>query len=153
MKEVTQLTPFTCGLACIESVCFDFGINKKQEDFLRDFKGELLSGITEVGHFGCTNPRMIEYILRRIGLSVQSWKDHRPEIQSEIFERIDPIQNPVIISAHFELNYHHVVRFNGINSDGKILVMNPTFSGATIDKYQLSDLIKWDYEFLLITRC
>jgi len=152
MQLVTQLTPFTCGLACVESVCADFGVLKRQEDMLRDFRGELLKGIVKIEHFGCINPTLMTHILIQYGFSVQACRDHRPEIQQEIFEKVDPATTAIIISAHFKLNSHHSVRFGGMEDGDTLFAMNPTFNGAKIDKYSISKLITWDYEFLVIER-
>lgn len=89
MTIVQQITPFTCGLACIESVCADFGRPKKQEDFLREFKNELIGDIKDIGVFGATSLDLMVHILQKQGFTIQRVKDHRPEVQQERFEKID----------------------------------------------------------------
>ena len=152
MTIVQQLTPFTCGLACIESVCVDLGRPKKQEDFLREFKNELIADIKDIGVFGATSLDLITLILQRQGFTVQRWKDHRPEIQQEVFEKVDLTKQAMIIVAHFNLDAWHSVRFAGMKKqDDVIFAVEPSFGGSGIVEYSILNLIKWKYEFLIIS--
>ena len=53
MHLVQQLTPFTCGLACIESVSFDLGHPITQAELLVRYKDELIGSAGEkIEQFG-----------------------------------------------------------------------------------------------------
>lgn len=151
MTIVPQLTPFTCGLACIESVCTDLGRPKRQEDFLREFKSELIADISRIEHFGATSNELMRRILERQGFTVQQWKDHRPEIQQEQFETLDLAKRAILITAHFNLNSWHSVRFAGMKQDDTLFAMEPSFAKSGIAEYSISNLIKWDYSFFIIS--
>ncbi|MEY2466306.1 MAG: Peptidase family [Verrucomicrobiota bacterium] len=152
MTIVQQLTPFTCGLACIESVCADFGRPKKQEDLLREFKNELIADIKDIGVFGATSLGLMVHILQKQGFTVQACEDHRPEIQQEVFEKIDLTKRAIIITAHFNLDAWHSVRFAGMKKqDDVIFVVDPSFGTAGISEHSISNLIKWKYKFLMIS--
>ena len=151
MTIVQQITPFTCGLACIESVCADFGRPKRQEDFLREFKAELIADITKIEHFGATSNVLMRHILQRQGFTVAHHKDHRPEVQQEQFEKIDLAKQAILITAHFNLNGWHSVRFAGMKQDDTLFAMEPSFAKSEIAEYSISNLIKWDYSFFVIS--
>jgi hypothetical protein len=152
MTIVHQITPFTCGLACIESVCADFGRSKRQEDFLREFKNELIADIKDIGVFGATSLGLMTHILQKQGFTVVHWKDHRPEIQQEIFEKVDLAKQAILITAHFNLDAWHSVRFAGMKKqDDVVFAVDPSFGGAGIFEYSIANFIKWKYEFLVIS--
>ncbi|MEX2580867.1 MAG: hypothetical protein WD342_17540 [Verrucomicrobiales bacterium] len=152
MKLVTQLTPFTCGLACIESVCSDFDIAKTEADLLREFKNELLNGVSDYGNFGATHEGLVDLILQKLGFATNHRKDHRPEVLNEIFDKLDLTKTAILINANFNLNSHHCVRFAGIKEDDVLFVMDPSFNGSSIQEYSLANLIAWDYSFIIIER-
>lgn len=151
MTIVQQITPFTCGLACIESVCADLRKPKKQEDLLREFKNELIADIADIRNFGATSLNLMFQILQKQGFTVQKWKDHRPEIQQEQFEKIDLTKQAIIIVAHFNLDSWHSVRFAGMKQDDTFFAVEPSFNQAGIVEYSIFNLIKWDYSFLTIS--
>ena len=151
MTLVQQITPFTCGLACIESVCIDLGRPKKQEDLLRDFKSELIADTNDIGNFGAASFELMSHILQKQGFTVQKCKDHRSEIQQELFEKIDLTKQAIIIAANFNLNAWHSVRFAGMKQDDTLFAVEPSFAKSGIAEYSISNLIKWDYSFLVIS--
>jgi hypothetical protein len=74
---VQQLTPFTCGLACIESVSFDLGRPITQAELLVRYKQELIGSTEKIEHFGAATGGHIEYFLNDLGFRTSVHKDHR----------------------------------------------------------------------------
>ena len=154
MTIVQQLTPYTCGLACIESICADFGRDGRQEKLLRDFKNELLAGARKYEEFGSTSPQMECHFLTQLGFTLERCvRDHRPEVQQETFEKIDLATQAILISANFHLQSRHCVRFAGMkDTTDTMLVMEPSLiNQSKIAEYSIADLIKWDYSFCIFS--
>ena len=153
MTIVQQLTPFTCGLACIESVCADFGRDGRQEKLLRDFKGELLTDARKYEEFGSTSPDLECRILQQLGFTLlRCVRDHRPEIKQLIFEKVDLSKQAILMTANFHLQSRHCVRFAGVAANGNLSVMEPSLvNKSEIKEYSIEDLISWDYSFCIFT--
>ncbi|HOG93423.1 MAG TPA: hypothetical protein PLE80_07610, partial [Opitutaceae bacterium] len=83
MHLVQQLTPFTCGLACVESITTDAGRPITQAQLMVRFKGLLLQTIPNVGIFGATNQLVLAAILQDLGFQVFPGKDHRKDVMRE----------------------------------------------------------------------
>ena len=133
------------------AVCIDLAKPKRQEDFLREFKNELITDIKDIGVFGATSLGLMALILQRQGFTAQRFKDHRPEVQQEVFEKLDLRKMAILITAHFDFHSWHTVRFAGMKKkDGTMFVMDPSFGGSGIVEHSISNLIKWDYSFLVI---
>lgn len=125
---------------------------RKQEDLLRDFKVFLFQGAAKLEQFGATSDAMMVAILQRLGFTVDYKHDLRPEVQQEVFEKIDLTTSAVLICANFHLASNHCVRFWGMDQGDSVFVMDPSFNGYRIDSHSISNLIKWNYRFMEITK-
>ena len=152
MRLVQQLTPFTCGLACVESVSFDLGKPITQAELLVRYKDVLIGSAQKIEHFGAATGETIEYLLNDLGFKTSIHKDHRLNVVTDMLNGLSENQ-AVLISAHFNHSTWHIVRWAGFQDQQTLLAMNPSFSlpGATIMPYPFADLVDWDSTLLLVT--
>ncbi len=148
MHLVQQLTPFTCGLACVESITTDAGRPITQAQLMVRFKGLLLQTIPNVGIFGATNQLVLAAILQDLGFQVFPGKDHRKDVMREALKKA----KYALICAHHQLKDHHCWRFEMVVDDDHITAMNPGFflPSPQVDTIAMDDLIKWDYSFVVV---
>lgn len=150
MHLVQQITPFTCGLACVESLTTDAGKPITQAELLVKYKCLLQQTIPKIEIFGSTNPLVLAAILENLGCKVFSGKDHRKDVVREELKK----NNDALIFANYELKAWHCWRFEKVLDDDHISAMNPSFFSpkAQIETLSFDDLIKWDYSFVIVPR-
>jgi hypothetical protein len=150
MHLVQQITPFTCGLACIESFTTDEGKAISQSALLTRYKGLLLQTIPKTEVFGATNPLVLAYILQDLGFRIFSGKDHRKDVVREQLKR----SKNALLCANHQLQAWHCWRFESVVDDDSVSAMNPGFflPTAKIETLTIDDLIKWDYSFILVSQ-
>ena len=154
MHSVNQITPFTCGLACIESVATDLGISITQCDMLIKYKQELLADVPDYGDFGSTSPPLIQTIWRNLGLNGAWTRDHDiPHVRNTVFANINPKQ-AVLIFSNLEKRAWHCTRFIQLNGAHCVDLMVPVFhqpAAATLT-FSFQDLADWDFHYAVISR-
>ncbi|MBL9185041.1 MAG: hypothetical protein JNN17_23040 [Verrucomicrobiaceae bacterium] len=143
-----QLTPFTCGLACIESLTTDLGCRITEAEILRRYKNELLSKLPQIEQFGATTPEDHQLILSKQGL--KSDLLHlitKKELHALFSSNVNCIVTSVITPA--EIHTFRVLSFDGSNS---VKLMDPGFfnNGVTIAECTLDQLLAWDSRFLFV---
>ena len=151
MHLVQQITPFTCGLACIESFTTDASKPITQTELLVRYKALLLQVVSpEIGHFGAANNPVLAVILQDLGYKVFFGKDHRKDLMREEFKK----QAGVLICANYNLQAGHCWLLEKVVDDDYITALNPNFflPAAQIDKLSFDDLIKWDYSFIMVSK-
>jgi hypothetical protein len=122
MTFVQQITPFTCGLACIESLTTDLGVSITQSEILTRFKAVLLNGLPKHEIFGVSSPPLIAYIFRDLGLQATEETISDSDI---LRQRIT--SNPhCILTATVSPGNTHTFRCVGLDSD-KLVMMDPGF--------------------------
>ena len=154
MHLVDQLTPFTCGLACIESLTTDFQFPATQAQLLVRYKNELIADVRDCGDFGSTSLRLLTKIWVDLGFSGDWQKDHRKvEVREQIFRKLQANQS-VFIICNYQRNGFHCVRYAGLKDDETIFAMVPAFGvvPSNVQEVSIQNLIDWDYSFALITR-
>jgi hypothetical protein len=153
MHLVQQLTPLTCGLACVESVSFDLGSPITQAEILRRYK-DLLIGCAnnKLEHFGQISGQHLEHLLNDLGFRTSVDQDRGHDHVRDALLSLSEKQ-AAIISIHFNNSIWHFVRWVGFQDDHSLVVMNPAFSlpRATLEVYSLDDFVKWDLSLLVIT--
>jgi hypothetical protein len=152
MRLVQQLTPFTCGLACVESASFDLGKPITQAELLVRYKDVLIGSSQKIEQFGAATGETIDYLLNDLGFTTFIHKDHRLDVVRDTLNRLSERQ-AALISGHFNQSTWHFVRWAGFQDEQTLLAMNPSFSlpRATIMPYAFTDLVNWDFTLLLVT--
>jgi hypothetical protein len=152
MRLVQQLTPFTCGLACIESVSFDLGKPITQSELMVRYKDVLIGSAPNIEHFGSANGETVEFLLNDLGFVTSIRRDHDPVSIKDTLNCLTQNQ-AALISAHFDNSTWHFVRWAGFEDEGNVLVMNPSFRlpRAMVMPYEFTRLIAWDFTLLLVT--
>jgi hypothetical protein len=152
MHLVQQLTPLTCGLACVESVSFDLGSPITQAEILRDYKDVLIGCANKSEHFGEINGETLVYLLNDLGFTTSVDEDRGHDHVRDALLSLSEKQ-AAIISVHLNNSTWHFFRWAGFQGDHSLVVMNPAFSlpKATLEVYPLDDLIKWEFSFVVIT--
>ena len=151
MHIVQQLTPFTCGLACIESVSFDLGRPITQAELLVRYKQELIGAAGKIERFGAATGEVIESFLIDLGFRTSVHKDHRFEVVRDTLNALSP-KEAALISGHFYHSGWHFVRWAGFQDEQTVLAMNPAFSlpAAVVMPFSFKDLVAWEFTLLLV---
>jgi hypothetical protein len=144
MKIVQQITPWTCSLACIESICFDLGIkNASQQELIESFGDILMKNCQgRQEHLGIASPATVRFILKQLGFSVVDKKCH-PQINVPILQAIDLSQEVSLVQGNIEKEGNHCTRFAGLEGENVVRLMNPKIEGADICKYTIEELNAW----------
>ena len=153
MHLVQQLTPFTCTLACIESIVTDLGTPISQCELLKKYKDCLIGSAAKIEQFGAANGDTIIYILNDLGFRASHHQDFRLDLVRSTLRALDHRNHAVMISANFNLTGWHSVRWNSFDDQDRIVAMNPSFSAprAQMDLYKFDDLVLWDFSFLIVS--
>lgn len=153
MHFVQQITPFTCGLACIESVSFDMGKPITQCEMLKIYKDLLLISCPKREEFGSANTITLLRILNDIGFKTCRHKDHNPKAGYEVLSKLTDKQT-AIICANFNNKADHCMRWVENKNQNIAFLMNPSFDllSAKTEEISFDDLIKWSFEFIVITK-
>jgi hypothetical protein len=155
MHLVNQITPFTCGLACIESVTHDLGFVANQGHCLARFKKLLINSVSDIGDFGATNTPTIALILTELGYKAAPIRDFRiPEIPNGYFKPLDHSNQAIIIQCRYQDTAWHAMRYTGMKDDDTIFAMVPSFGrdDAFIEEIPFRKLVDWDYSFVFIQK-
>ncbi len=152
MRLVQQLTPFTCGLACIESVSFELGKPITQAELLVQYKDILIGSAEKLEHFGAAKGETIEFLFNDMGFTTSVHKDHRADVVRATLDALSQNQ-AALISGDFQHSGWHFVRWAAFQDDQTLLLMNPSFSlpCAAVMPYSFTDLVDWDFTLLLVT--
>lgn len=139
-----QITPFTCGLACLEGVLADLGLADTQETMLVTYKSTLLYGIT--GHdFGTLNRVNVRLLAAKLGVKVQIWKDHDPASVAARFAAPTNVKGAIIGFTREGVN--HMAKVESCENH-VVTVSEPDFNKDTPDvkSYTVAELIGYDFE-------
>lgn len=152
MTLTHQITPFTCGLACIESIAHDLGKPITQCEILKKYKKELIAGCGRIEQFGAVPDHVLEDILQREGFATSPHKDHRKDLVKKLFDNLTQKQ-AVLITALFAGHAWHSVRWAGNKNDNTFFVMDPNFGNPqpVISEYDIDLFIQWDFSFIVVT--
>jgi hypothetical protein len=154
MHIVDALTPFTCGLACIESLTRDFNVLITQAESLVKYKKQLLADVRDYGDFGSTSDGLLRSIWEDLGFRGHWQKDHRKaEVRELVFKTVQANQS-IFIMSDYRKNGWHCVRFAGVKDDDTIFAMVPVFGlvPSSVEEISIQNLIDWNYSFAVITR-
>ena len=153
MQIVDQLTPFTCGLTCLESLTSDFPPAITQAEMLVRYQALLIRDTPDIGNFGATTPAAIKKICDDLGFKGDWVKDHRKEVvREQLFKRVKNTES-VFICSNYEKNGWHCIRFAGLKDDDTVFAMVPEFgSHSRIREVSIQNLIDWDYSFALLAK-
>ena len=148
-----QLTPFTCGLACIESVSVDFGQPISQPQMLIRYKRALIAEATDGKNFGATSNQLMQQIWQDLGFKGE-WKrnHHITEIRENVLGKLQPKQ-AILISSFFQRTAFHCCRYFGMKDNDTIFALVPLFyeEQPRMMDIALSALVEWDFEYALIS--
>ena len=140
MTLIQQITPFTCGLACIESLLFDLGQPITQADMLKKYKSLLKANITQIEHFGATTPDVMARILRDQNCLVELVQINSP---TTLTERLVANSNCLMVATVSPGNTHC---FRFICQDDQFFqLMDPGFNqpSATIHQISIVTVANW----------
>jgi hypothetical protein len=146
MRLVQQLTPFTCGLACIESVSFDLGQPITQAELLVRYKDNLIGSAQKIEHFGAATGETVEFLLNDLGFTTSVFKEHRRDVVRATLSALSSKQ-AALISHRLNNSTWHFVRWAGFQDEETLLAMNP--SSAAVLPYSFADLVDWDFTILV----
>lgn len=148
MTLVQQITPFTCGLACIESLTRDFGVGISQCEMLIKYKELLLSEAPKLEDFGSITFTGISTILEDRGLDGECHHSNTPH---NIINALQTSKNG-IIWAKVDEGQNHYFRFSDF-LNGQLFVMDPRFGlpKAVEGWIELVNFLSVDSIFIIIT--
>lgn len=149
MTLVQQLTPLTCGLACVESLSIDMGFPVTQAELLKRFKSELLFQLPETWRFGSTSQYLLVEILHQLGFGTELVK---PEPLGHLAKRYKANDNSIVV-CQCAPGAVHCFRVGRFLSTDLLEVMDPAFDApsARIIELPLSQLVKWDSYHIFVS--
>jgi hypothetical protein len=152
VTPIPALTPYTCGLACLESVFLDMGRPLSQSDMLKQFYPFLLNPDPEHFHeYGSTTPNQIIGICQHLGFKiVQTGQDFTEANCATVFGDWLSKDVAVLIYSFWQGKYHHCVRLSKILTTSEYEVVNPSLAHFDITKVLFSDLVSWQFGYIAI---
>jgi hypothetical protein len=147
MTFTQQITPYTCGLACLESFYRDNDSGITQQSLLEDhpakcFVGRILNGQDITGALA-----LHELIDLCVHLQLQPlvFRDFRAEVVIPFLQAIQPNEAVIFFITHFGGGEGptHIVRFSKMNEAGTIEVMNPSGNPPFIPM-SWDQFVSWD---------
>ena len=154
MHIVDQLTPFTCGLACIESLTTDFNVPITQAQLLVKYKKQLIADVRDYGDFGATSTNLLRVIWEELTFTGYWQKDHQKDAVRELVFKKLQINQSIFLVADYQKNGTHCMRYAGLKDDDTIFAMVPAFGllPTTVEELSFQNLIAWDYSFAVISK-
>lgn len=152
MTPVQQLTPFTCGLACIESLARDLGVDVSQCSLLRDFKALLRKGVPKIEQFGATSGRDVAEILIALGFTVGLYTSKEKDAFRAVIRALG--RNQAFLAFITISGEHHTMRVGKMADDEHAVLMDPNFNYAKAEilTLPLDKFINPEFGGLLITK-
>ena len=148
---VSQITPYTCSLACLESVFRQHGYPTTQQSLLNDypdlcFVGRVLNG-QDIS--GALYPAEFETLCAHL-----NFQPYRFRFVPENINRLEnPGDNQAIVfySSRFDGNpaKRHYFRFLKMEPTDRFWFMNPT--DTTLFRVIAQRLFEWQTEFFVLT--
>jgi hypothetical protein len=154
MHIVDQLTPFTCDLACIESLTTDFKMPITQAQLLVRYKKQLIADVRDYGDFGATSTGLLKVIWEDLGFTGSWFRDHRQaEVREAVFKPLQMHQS-IFLVADYQKNGRHCMRYAGLKDDDTVYAMVPAFGlkPSFVEELSFQNLIAWDYSFAVISK-
>ena len=149
---VRQITPYTCSLACLESVYKQHGHTTTQQSLLNDypdlcFVGRILDG-RDIS--GALDPDEFEALCRELGLQPLRFTELVVE-NIEALRNLNDNQVAIFYSAKFDDNpaQRHYFRFLEIDQSDWFCFMNPT--DTTLFGVIPQRLIDWQTQVFVLT--
>lgn len=118
MKQVKQINEFCCVPACLEAIFSDIGIEKSQDEIVRD-NPEVFNK-NGVANFTSTWGSVFE----RYGIHVSLWFEEKTPYDCEKLKKIASDPNNKILLL-WRKGDKHAVCLKGIRDNGDIEVMDP----------------------------
>lgn len=154
MNFIAQTTPYTCGLACLESFYRDHGDSTTQQSLLHDhpakcFVGRILDGRDITGALALHE---FTDLCVHLGLAPLVGRDFRPEVAIPFIEGIQPTEAVIFFITHFGGGGGptHFVRFSRMTSPDVFEVMNPSDNPQFLPM-TWQQFVDWDTYFVRIT--
>ena len=127
VTPIAALTPYTCGLACLESCFQDFGIPFTQCDMLKDCFHILEIKDPHRRHeYGSTSSDKIEAICQFRGVTHNRFQDYRQNLVEQVFNNSLSSNEAITINWIIMNEPSSIIRAHSRTLLYKILVTNHT---------------------------
>lgn len=160
VHRANQITPFTCGLACLEGISHELGAPITQAQLLIRFRKPLydhvISSEPGIGIFGSAKNGLLQYIWGKLGFDGTWLPGPAPAIfRDQILKPLKTTER-VLISCHYENNQYHTFRYAGIVNESSIHTIFPSFGefyqDATDVPVSFQHLVDWNYSYAVLSR-
>lgn len=145
MKLVSQLTPFTCVLACFESFLYDQGVFVSQAEILKSHVDLCINPHDEV-KFGAMDVSRLRELAKRHAYISDILSNPTKEQIDEILRKSHGI---ICICQRFkDQDINHTIRLIQVQGE-YVIFMNSQMFGACWDKVKFDELLsKWSVTFI-----
>jgi hypothetical protein len=130
MTFTGQITPYTCGLACLESLYSEHGNPTTQQSLLQDYPAKCFVGRILDGRDISGALALHEFVDLCVHLGLQPFvfRDFRPEVAVPFIQGIQPRQAVIFFITHFggSGGPTHFMRFSRILAVDVFEAMNPS---------------------------
>ena len=134
---VAMVTPFSCGLACLESVLFTFGFRISQFDMLANHR-DLCSNVVE-HTFGALTEDNFAAMVGRYRVGVEKLPNFSSDSCNNIL--LKPMEEALIALCVDKDGGAHYVRLISIRSD-ELKIMNPRFPFPVVEYCGFDDFFR-----------
>jgi hypothetical protein len=152
MKSVSQLTPYTCVAACLESYFADIAIDIDQCKILRDFPQYCVNP-QKIEHFGIMSELQLICFAKLHQIDTTPFMFLDQPAFTALMKGLTP-NDAVFVQTFWRAQTHHCVRFSRIvdEANGLFEFMCPGFGGASMDTVGFNDLMQWGFRTFLLKR-
>jgi hypothetical protein len=152
MTLTSQLTPYTCPLACLESYFSDINRPLSQCEMLKNHRQFVESPDPSRRHeYGALDDARIVGLCTHLGFKAGLYQDFRQQEVESAFSDALGSNAGVLISAFWQKQTNHCVRLSKIKNPGVYEVMCPMFPGAQFIDVTFPDLVSWGFRFIVIS--
>jgi hypothetical protein len=146
MTLTSALTPYTCGLACLESYFSDIGRALDQCEILKKYPQYVTNpDASKFNEFGATSDTQLVDLCRHLGFMADRYEDFRQDVVDEWFDRW--LTNKFCVLLYLG---GHCVRLSQIISAGKYEVMNPKLGTVDLEEVTFNALVERNFSFIAI---
>ena len=152
MEIVSQITPYTCTLACFESYFHDLKRPLKQEEILRKHPQYCLNP-HKIDIFGTMTEVQIICFARLFGIETTPYIHIEKPSFIKLVKELSA-NDAIFITSYWKEQTYHCVRFSRIIDESKGLfeVMSPAFRGGSMEQVDFNELVKWNFTVFLFKR-
>ncbi|MGA9453828.1 MAG: hypothetical protein WBW41_21065 [Verrucomicrobiia bacterium] len=152
MTFTEQITPYTCGLACLESFYRDHGNPTTQQSLLKEFPAKCFVGRILDGRdiSGALALHEFADLCVHLGLEPVVGRDFRPEVTIPFIQSIQVHQAVIFFITHFGGGPTHFVRFSRMTGADVFEVLNPSGNPPFLP-ITWQQFVAWDTYFVRIT--